>query len=81
MAEKLIENFFNDTKVIGGIHWNDMYKNIRTRESEVKRTEIAEVRSFIYLVMLLKLVFRQGNNVYMGILSLLLVKKNSLAMF
>lgn len=58
-----------------------MYKNIRTGESEVKRTEIAEVRSFIYLVMLLKLVFRQGNNVYMGILSLLLVKKNSLAMF
>lgn len=47
----------------------------------MKRTEIAEVRSFIYLVMLLKLVFRQGNNVYMGILSLLLVKKNSLAMF
>lgn len=71
----------NDTKVIGGIHWNDMYKNIRTGESEVKRTEIAEVRTFIYLVMLLKLVFRQGNNVYMGILSLLLVKKNSLAMF
>lgn len=58
-----------------------MYKNIRTGESEVKRTEIAEVRSFICLVMLLKLVFRQGNNVYMGILSLLLVKKNSLAMF
>lgn len=58
-----------------------MYKNIRTGESEVKRTEIAEVRTFIYLVMLLKLVFRQGNNVYMGILSLLLVKKNSLAMF
>ena len=58
-----------------------MYKNIRTGKSEVKRTEIAEVRSFIYLVMLLKLVFRQGNNVYMGILSLLLVKKNSLAMF
>lgn len=58
-----------------------MYKNIRTGESEVKRTEIAEVGSFIYLVMLLKLVFRQGNNVYMGILSLLLVKKNSLAMF
>lgn len=58
-----------------------MYKNIRTGESEVKRTEIAEVRSFIYLVMLLKLVFRQGNNVYMGILSLLSVKKNSLAMF
>lgn len=58
-----------------------MYKDIRTGESEVKRTEIAEVRSFIYLVMLLKLVFRQGNNVYMGILSLLLVKKNSLAMF
>ena len=56
-------------------------KNIRTGESEVNRTEIAEVRSFIYLVMLLKLVFRQGNNVYMGILSLLLVKKNSLAMF
>lgn len=58
-----------------------MYKNIRTGESEVKRKEIAEVRTFIYLVMLLKLVFRQGNNVYMGILSLLLVKKNSLAMF
>ena len=58
-----------------------MHKNIRTGESEVKRTEIAEVRSSIYLVMLLKLVFRQGNNVYMGILSLLLVKKNSLAMF
>ena len=71
----------NNTKVIGGIHWNDMYKNIRTGESEVKRKEIAEVRTFIYLVMLLKLVFRQGNNVYMGILSLLLVKKNSLAMF
>ena len=58
-----------------------MYKNIRTGESEVKRKEIAEVRTFIYLVMLLKLVFRQGNNVYMGILSLLSVKKNSLAMF
>ena len=54
---------------------------MRIGESEQKRTDIAEGRSFVYLVLFIKLVFRQSNIVCTGILSLLIVKTNSLAIF
>ena len=40
-----------------------------------------EGRSFVYLDMFIKLVFRQRNIVCIGILSLPIVKTNSLAIF
>ena len=56
-------------------------KKLRTEEQEQNRTEIAEGRSIAYLIMFIKLDFRQCNIVCIGILSLLIVKANSLAMF
>ena len=57
-----------------------MQKILRAGESEQNRTEIAEGRSFVYLVMFIKLVFRQSNIACTGILYLI-VKTNSLAIF
>ena len=36
-------------------------------EEEQNRTEIAGGRSFVYLVMFIKLIFRQSNNAYVVI--------------
>ena len=58
-----------------------MHKKLRTGESKQNRKEITEGRSFVYLVMFIKMVFRQSNIAFIGILSLLIVKTNSLAMF
>ena len=55
-----------------------MQKIFRTGESEQNRTEIAEGRSFVYLVIFIKLVSRQSI-VCIGILFLLVVKTTSLA--
>ena len=54
----------------------------RGQENHIK-IEIAAGRSFVYLVMFIKLnnVFRQSNIVSIGILSLLIVKTNSNAFF
>ena len=45
------------------------------------KADIAEGRSIVYLVMFIKLVFRQSNNVCIENLSFLIVKINSLAIF
>ena len=58
-----------------------MQNIFRTGESEENRPEIAEGRSFSYLVMLIKQIFRQSNFVCIAILSLLVVKTSSLAIF
>ena len=70
-----------NTKVNGTIYWNDVQENLRTGESEQSRTEFVKGRSFAYLVMLVKLVFRQSNIVCIGILYSLIVKTNNLAIF
>ena len=41
-------------------------------------TKIAEGRSFVFFVMFVNLVFRQSNIVLIGLLSLLVMKTNSL---
>ena len=56
-------------------------KKIRTGELEQNRKYITKGRSFVYLVMLIKLIFRQSNIFYIRILSLLIVKTNTLAIF
>ena len=58
-----------------------MQKKIGAEASEQNRTEIAESRSFAYLIMFIKLVSSQSNFVCIGILSLLIVKTNSIAIF
>ena len=49
-----------------------------SEQENQNRTETDEGRSFVYLVMFIKLVFRQSNITCTGILSLLIVKTNSL---
>ena len=56
-------------------------KKIRTEELEQNRKNITKGRSFVYLVMLIKLIFRQSIIVYIRILSLLIVKTNNFAIF
>ena len=56
-------------------------EKIRTGKSEQNRTKISEGTSFVYLVVFIKLVFRQSNFAYIGILSLGIVKINNLAIF
>ena len=51
------------------------------KNSEQNITEIAGDRSFVYLIMLIKLVLNKSNIVCIGVLSLLIVKKNSLDIF
>ena len=54
----------------------------KTAEHENQnRTEISEGRSLVYLVVFVKLVLRQGNIVCLAVLSLLIVKTNSLVIF
>ena len=58
-----------------------MARRKNTEQENQNRTEqLLEGRSFVYLVMFIKLVFRQSNTVFIGILSLLIVKTN-LAIF
>ena len=54
-------------------------KKIRTGELEQNRKNITKGRSFVYLVMLIKLIFRQSIIVYIRISSLLIVKTNNFA--
>ena len=59
-----------------------MQEKIRTKESEDNRTKSGrkvEGRSFAYLFMFIKLIFRQSNIVCVGTSSLLTVKMNNLA--
>ena len=56
-------------------------KKIRTGGLEQNRKNITKGRSFVYLVMLIKLIFRQSIIVYIRILSLLIVKTNNFAIF
>ena len=56
-------------------------EKLRAGESEKNRTEIDEGRSFVYLVMFIKLIFRQSNIVCIGTLYLMILKTNSLAIF
>lgn len=56
-------------------------EKIRTGKSEQNRTKISEGTSFVYLVVFIKLVFRQSNFACIGILSLGIVKINNLAIF
>ena len=67
------QKFFNKTKVNGRIYQNGMQKKVRTEL-------FAEGRNFVYLVISIKLVFRKSI-VCTGILSLLIVQTNSLAIF
>ena len=43
-----------NTEVNGRIYQNNVQKKLRTGESEQNRTQIAEGRSFVYLVLLIK---------------------------
>ena len=47
----------------------------------MNRTQIAEGRGFAFLVIFVKLDFRHSNFICIAILSLLIVKTNSLAIF
>ena len=58
-----------------------MRKKIRAGKSEQNRTKVAEGRSFVYLVLFIKLVFRLENSVWIRILSRLIVKTNNPAIF
>ena len=58
-----------------------MQKKTQNMRIGTKEQRIAEGRSFVYLVMFIKLVFRQSNIVCIGILSPLIVKTNRLAIF
>ena len=53
----------------------------KTVESEQNKAEIAESRNFAYLVVFIKLGFRQSNIVDTGTLSFLIVKINTLAVY
>ena len=60
----------------------EFIKIARRKNSEQEnqnRTEIAESRSFVFLVIMRKLVLRQSNIACIGVLSLLIVKTDSLA--
>ena len=56
-------------------------RKLRKGEQEQNRTDFGKGRSFAYLLLFIKLVDRQSNVVCIGILSLLIVKTNSLAIF
>ena len=56
-------------------------KSEQENQNRTEQTETAEGRSFVYLVTFIKLNFRQSNIVCIGILSFLIVKTNSLAIF
>ena len=58
-----------------------MRRKLRTGESEQNRTEINEGKNFVWLVIFIKLGFRQSNIVSIGILSLLVKKKIVLLSF
>ena len=58
-----------------------MQRKIRTGESEQNRTEIGKGGSFVYLVMFIKLNFRQSNFNCIGMKSFLIVQTNNLLFF
>ena len=61
--------------------WQTLIKMTCRGKSEQSRTEIAKRRSFIYLVMFVKLMFRPSNIVFIGISSLMIARTNNLAIF
>ena len=63
------------------IYYNDEQKKIKTGEWEQNRTVIDKGKNFVYLVMFIKLIFRQSNIVYIGMSSFLIVKTNNLVVF
>ena len=58
-----------------------MQKKLRNGKSGEKRIKIAEGRRFVYLIMFMKLVFRQSNIAGIAILSLLIVTEIVLLYF
>ena len=63
------------------IYYNEVQKKIKTGEWEQNRAVIDKGKNFVYLVMFIKLIFRQSNIVYIGMLSFLIVKTNNLVVF
>ena len=53
----------------------------RHEQNNKDRTEIAEDRCIVHLVLFIKLVFQQSNTFYIGIPSLLILKTNILPIF
>ena len=53
----------------------------RHEQNNKDRTEIAEDRCIVHLVLFIKLVFEQRNTFYIGIPSLLILKTNILPIF
>ena len=58
-----------------------MHQKLRTGEPKQSRTEIGKGSSFVYLDIFVKLVFGQNDIVYIEIVSPLIMKSTSLAIF
>ena len=53
----------------------------KSKQENENRAVIDKGKNFVYLVMFIKLIFRQSNIVYIGMLSFLIVKTNNLVVF
>ena len=59
------------------ITWYLMCRTLEQEQENQKKTKIAKTINFVYLVMFIKLIFRQSNMVCIGISPLFIMKTNN----